>query len=158
MVSHRSPGSFGSVCYSASYFPPRRVMACGFGSPHDADPGLKQPFTCVLPERISMVMMLLVVVIVTEPRLFHRIGAVELPMIVPISFSGWGVREGVLVALLGTVSIPAQSALAFSLLFGACIAVSSPPGFAVWWFNSDRKAPGSDLQSNANILSKPERG
>jgi uncharacterized membrane protein YbhN (UPF0104 family) len=215
-------------------------------------PGLEAAIHSVLLERVSMMLMLLVVVVATEPLLLHRVGAVELlwiaplllaagtaglvmlmvadrltirlnrwglvrllaglsvdtkrvvfsiwalplalvgilthlnlifaaallgialslplsvldylafiplvtvAIILPISLSGWGVREGVLVALLGTVSIPAQSALAFSLLFGTCIAVSSLPGLAVWWLNSDRKTPRSDLESDATILSKPK--
>ena len=215
-------------------------------------PGLEGAIHSVLLERVSMVLMLLVVVVATEPLLLHRIGAVELlwiapvlfaagtaglamlmvadrltirlnhwglirslaklsvdtkrvvfsvwalplalfgilthlnfvcaaallgiglslplsvldylafiplvmvSMVLPISFSGWGVREGVLVVLLGTVGIPAQSAVAFSLLFGACIAVSSLPGLAVWWLNADRKTPRSDLESDVTVLSKPK--
>jgi uncharacterized membrane protein YbhN (UPF0104 family) len=87
------------------------------------------------------------------PDYLAFIPLVTVAMILPISLSGWGVREGVLVALLGTVSIPAQNALAFSLLFGACVAVSSLPGLAVWWLNSDSKTPRSGLESDANVLS-----
>jgi uncharacterized protein (TIRG00374 family) len=215
-------------------------------------PGLEAAIHSVLLERVSMVLMLLIVVVATEPLLLDRIGAVELlwvapalfvagsvglvvlmvadrltvrfihwdlirsvarfsvnarqvvlsvwalplallgtlthlnfvfaaallgtalslplsfldylafipmvtvSMILPISFSGWGVREGVLVALLGTVSIPAQSALAFSLLFGACVTLSSLPGLAVWFLNSDRKAPRTGHHPDPTIFSQSE--
>ena len=79
---------------------------------------------------------------------------VMVAMVLPISFSGWGVREGVLVALLGTVGVPIQTAFAFSLMFGACVAVSSLPGLAIWWLDPDRKRPGSDRDPNAGPLVK----
>ncbi|HJU65551.1 MAG TPA: lysylphosphatidylglycerol synthase transmembrane domain-containing protein [Gemmatimonadaceae bacterium] len=44
------------------------------------------------------------------------VGAVRLLVILPISPSGLGVREGALVVLLGAYGVPGQEALAFSLL------------------------------------------
>ncbi len=40
-------------------------------------------------------------------------------MMAPITISGWGVREAVLVTALGFVDVPAAQALAASILFGA---------------------------------------
>jgi uncharacterized membrane protein YbhN (UPF0104 family) len=57
--------------------------------------------------------------------------------VLPVSVGGWGLREGLLVALLAHVGIPAHNALAFSLLFGACSAVGSLPGLALWWLRAE---------------------
>jgi len=58
--------------------------------------------------------------------------------VIPISVSGWGVREGLVVTLLGQVGISAHAALAFSLMFGAMTAASSLPGLAFWWLHPDQ--------------------
>lgn len=50
----------------------------------------------------------------------------------PISFGGWGVREGLLVVLLGHIGIAAPDALALSLLFGVGNALCGLPGLVVW--------------------------
>ncbi len=55
-----------------------------------------------------------------------------LAMVLPISIGGWGVREGVLVAILGAMGIPAQTALAFSVMFGLAIIVGSLPAIPIW--------------------------
>jgi len=49
----------------------------------------------------------------------------------PISFAGWGVREGAMVYMLGTMGISASNALALSVIFGLLsIVVSSLGGWA----------------------------
>ncbi|MBU6449182.1 MAG: flippase-like domain-containing protein [Rhodospirillales bacterium] len=63
---------------------------------------------------------------------------VAIPLVVvvtvlPISIGGWGMREGLLVALLGAASVPVAQALTFSILFGALSAASSLPGLAFLW-------------------------
>jgi len=57
--------------------------------------------------------------------------------ILPVSIGGWGVREGVLIAMLGTMGVPAEAALVFSLLYGLCIAASSLPALAFLWRRGD---------------------
>ena len=52
----------------------------------------------------------------------------------PISIAGWGVREGVLVALLRSSGIAPEGALALSLLFGVALVIASLPGAFVWFF------------------------
>ena len=47
---------------------------------------------------------------------------------IPISFAGWGVREGALVFLLGTLGVAAHTAFSISILFGACLAIAAAPG------------------------------
>jgi glycosyltransferase 2 family protein len=65
----------------------------------------------------------------------------------PISLSGWGVREGILVALLGAIGAPASGALALSLCFGTFAALAGLPGLLVWWLQrhpSPAPVPGID--------------
>jgi len=61
-----------------------------------------------------------------------------LAMVLPISIGGWGVREGVLVALLGAIGIPAASALAVSLMFGSAALIASLPAIAIWGLGRSR--------------------
>jgi len=58
-----------------------------------------------------------------------------LMMALPISFAGWGVREGVLVYGLSFYNIPLDSALAVSILFGLMGLVLSIPGLFFFLFN-----------------------
>jgi hypothetical protein len=50
----------------------------------------------------------------------------------PISVAGWGVREGVMVAALSTVGVPATEALALSISYGLGLALLSLSGGALW--------------------------
>lgn len=52
----------------------------------------------------------------------------------PISLGGWGMREGVLVSLLGSLGIPGGEALRYALLFGVGGLLAGMPGFLMWWF------------------------
>jgi uncharacterized membrane protein YbhN (UPF0104 family) len=65
--------------------------------------------------------------------------AVILVTTIPISFAGWGLREGAMVALFAFTGLGADTALALSLAFGAAYLVASLPGCALWlaW----RRAP-----------------
>jgi len=44
---------------------------------------------------------------------------------VPISFAGWGIREGVLIAVLHPLGVPADAALALSVLYGLTVSVAA---------------------------------
>ena len=46
----------------------------------------------------------------------------------PISIGGWGVREGVLIAILGTAGLAAQTILAASVLFGILVMAAGLAG------------------------------
>ena len=59
--------------------------------------------------------------------------------VIPISIAGWGLREGLLVALLARVGISHEAALAFSVMFGVFSAFCSLPGLAPWWKGSAAK-------------------
>jgi uncharacterized membrane protein YbhN (UPF0104 family) len=47
---------------------------------------------------------------------------------VPISFAGWGIREGVLVYLFGLYGVSSDAAFAASVLFGAALTLGAAPG------------------------------
>ncbi len=71
--------------------------------------------------------------------------AVILVTTIPISFAGWGLREGAMVALFAFAGLGADTALALSLAFGAGYLVASLPGCALWlaW----RHAPSTGAAS-----------
>jgi uncharacterized membrane protein YbhN (UPF0104 family) len=50
----------------------------------------------------------------------------------PISFAGWGVREGAMVAALSTVGVPPSQALALSISYGLGVALLSLSGGVLW--------------------------
>lgn len=50
----------------------------------------------------------------------------------PISVSGWGIREAAIISLFGSIGIPAPSALVVSLVFGFVSIVASLPGAVMW--------------------------
>src|ERR1700757_2077051 len=57
--------------------------------------------------------------------------------LLPISLAGWGVREAVLVVALAPFGVPAEAALATSVLLGLCLIASSLPGGLIWLGNWD---------------------
>lgn len=58
--------------------------------------------------------------------------ASTLAALLPVSFGGWGVREGVMVFLLLAVGIDTTGAAAVSVLFGSGLAVLGMIGAVVW--------------------------
>jgi hypothetical protein len=50
----------------------------------------------------------------------------------PISFAGWGLREGAMVVAFRLAGVPAEAALGASILFGLCLLASSLPGAVIW--------------------------
>jgi len=59
---------------------------------------------------------------------------VTLLMVLPISFAGWGVREGVMVVGMEYVGVSVEESLAISILYGICVLVVSLPGMGIWVF------------------------
>lgn len=51
---------------------------------------------------------------------------------IPISFNGWGLREGVYVVYFNQVGLPRESALAFSIVAAGLVVVLSITGMFVW--------------------------
>jgi uncharacterized membrane protein YbhN (UPF0104 family) len=58
--------------------------------------------------------------------------AVILVTIIPISFAGWGLREGAMVAFFGFAGVDPDTALALSLAFGVTLLAAALPGGAFW--------------------------
>ena len=58
--------------------------------------------------------------------------AVILVTTIPISFAGWGLREGAMVVLFAFAGVNADTALALSLAFGVALLAASLPGCACW--------------------------
>ncbi len=52
--------------------------------------------------------------------------------LVPISISGWGLRELAVISLLGNHGVASEQALLFSLCFGLVLAIGSLPGALAW--------------------------
>ena len=50
----------------------------------------------------------------------------------PISFGGWGIREGAMVLALAQLGIAAESALAVSVMYGFSQAITGIPGIGFW--------------------------
>lgn len=61
----------------------------------------------------------------------------------PISISGWGVREGAMVVALGMVGVSAAESLSISIFFGLALIVISLPGGALWLFSHNKQVTNS---------------
>lgn len=57
---------------------------------------------------------------------------------VPISISGWGVREGAMVACLALAGVPSEDALSISLLLGAISVIIGLTGGVIWLASPER--------------------
>jgi glycosyltransferase 2 family protein len=60
--------------------------------------------------------------------------------IVPVSISGWGLRELAVVSLLGNLGVGPEKALLFSICFGFALLVGSLPGALAWLLYSGAPA------------------
>lgn len=65
---------------------------------------------------------------------------VMLLAILPISFAGWGVREGSMALALGLVGIQAEQSVAVSICFGLCMVASGLPGGISWLITRKKSA------------------
>jgi uncharacterized membrane protein YbhN (UPF0104 family) len=66
---------------------------------------------------------------------------VMLIQLLPISLAGWGVREVTLVVALASFGVPAEAALAISVLVGLCLIVIGLPGGLIWLTGWDIAQP-----------------
>lgn len=60
------------------------------------------------------------------------LGGAMILSVAPVSLGGWGVREVGMVALFGSVGVPAEPALALSLLWGVLPLLIALPAFLLW--------------------------
>ena len=56
----------------------------------------------------------------------------------PISFGGWGLREGAFIVLLKCYGVPSEQALLLSVLYGLALLVSTLPGLVFWLMPTPR--------------------
>lgn len=50
----------------------------------------------------------------------------------PVSISGWGVREGAMLVVLRDLGLPLEQVVSASVLFGLCVLWASLPGALIW--------------------------
>ncbi|MCA1467328.1 MULTISPECIES: lysylphosphatidylglycerol synthase transmembrane domain-containing protein [Bradyrhizobium] len=68
---------------------------------------------------------------------------------VPISISGWGVREGAMVACLGLAGVSSEQALSVSLLLGAISVIIGLVGGVIWLASPERGSYSADKVAKA---------
>lgn len=74
-----------------------------------------------------------------SPLLLGAIFAlVNLFSVIPISFGGWGVREGVAIALFSSLDIETEVVFAVSVLFGVLMIAVGLSGGAIWFLASKK--------------------
>jgi glycosyltransferase 2 family protein len=75
--------------------------------------------------------------------------------LLPVSLAGWGVREIALVVALGSFGVPAEAALAISVMMGFCLILIGLPGGLIWLAKWDvsRSRPAPALLSPAKLES-----
>ena len=69
----------------------------------------------------------------------------------PISFAGWGVREGAMIVALKLIDVPPSQSLALSISYGLCLVAVSLPGGVLWFVSRRRSARSGD---EASILQR----
>lgn len=52
--------------------------------------------------------------------------------LIPISFAGWGLREGAMVTMFAFAGVATEAALAISVLFGLALLITALPGWLLW--------------------------
>lgn len=71
--------------------------------------------------------------------------------LLPLSFAGWGIREGAMVSIFALIGAPSETVLALSLLYGFTLILASLPG--LWFFIHDRQ-----FWQNKNALKDNNKG
>lgn len=84
-------------------------------------------------------------------------GVVILPVVLlltslPISFAGWGLREGAMIIALGVYGVAQETALALSLVYGALHLVSGIPGLVLWVLEKRRLKPALSTSEKSTFL------
>ena len=92
-----------------------------------------------------------VAVAATDSLLF--VPLVMLIAMLPLSFAGWGLREGAMVVAFGLAGVAADVTLAVSIAFGLIILITSLPGLALWL--SGGAALPKDSSPPANVQAMP---
>lgn len=72
--------------------------------------------------------------------MFATMPLVFMFMSLPISFAGWGLREGAMIVILGVYGVSREDALILSLIFGVLILTTALPGLIIWFWRLRRVA------------------
>lgn len=80
---------------------------------------------------------------VSATTCFMFIPFVMLMTMLPISFAGWGLREGAMVAAFGMAGVAPEATLLASIAFGLVILATSLPGLALWLSGGARMPAGA---------------
>lgn len=83
----------------------------------------------LLGSALGLTFELLVYMVVIPP--------VILLTLLPLSFAGWGIREGAMIGIFALLGAPAEAVLALSILYGLTLITASLPG--LWFFVRDRQ-------------------
>lgn len=70
---------------------------------------------------------------VSFSQCYYVMQPVMLMTLLPISFAGWGVREGTMVMGFGLLGVAAEVALVASVTFGIALFIASLPGLAIYY-------------------------
>jgi hypothetical protein len=73
-----------------------------------------------------------------------------LATVLPISFAGWGVREGAAILAFGLVGVSPEDALSISVLLGIVLAINGIPGGILWLFKMHSVVPDNIEQQAGN--------
>lgn len=57
--------------------------------------------------------------------------------LLPLSFAGWGIREGAMIGIFALIGAPAEAVLAMSVIYGLTLVAASLPG--LWFFIHDKQ-------------------
>lgn len=63
---------------------------------------------------------------------------INLATVVPISFAGWGIREGATISIFGLIGVSPEDAMSVSVLFGVALLITGIPGGILWFLKMHR--------------------
>jgi glycosyltransferase 2 family protein len=89
---------------------------------------------------------------VTLAQWFFIVPPALLLSILPISAGGWGLREGVLILALASLSVSPEEAIVPSLIFGLGLLVVTLPGAWVWLANRKSDSAESDASTPVAVI------
>lgn len=63
---------------------------------------------------------------------------INLVTVIPISFAGWGIREGATISIFGLIGVGPEDSMSISILFGVALLVTGIPGGILWFLKMHR--------------------